>query len=95
VINQNNKTSAYLSERIKTLATLPISNLRNIGMIWAFELEETSKKTIKKITMKAIENSLFIRPIGNTIYFMPPYVINHDEIDFMIDTTLEAIQSYV
>jgi adenosylmethionine-8-amino-7-oxononanoate aminotransferase len=95
VINQNNKTSAYLSERIKTLATLPISNLRNIGMIWAFELEETSKKTIKKITMKAIENGLFIRPIGNTIYFMPPYVINHDEIDFMIDTTLEAIQSYV
>jgi adenosylmethionine-8-amino-7-oxononanoate aminotransferase len=45
--------------------------------------------------MKAIKNGLFIRPIGNTIYFMPPYVINHVDIDFMIDTTLEAIQSYV
>ena len=93
VINQNNKTSAYISERMKTLATLPISNLRNIGMIWAFELEEASKKTIKKITMKAIENGLFIRPIGQTIYFMPPYVINHDEINFMVDTTLEVIKS--
>jgi adenosylmethionine-8-amino-7-oxononanoate aminotransferase len=93
VINRNNKTSAYISERIKILETLPISNLRNIGMIWAFELEEASKKTMNKIIMKAIDNGLFIRPIGNTMYFMPPYVINYEEIDFMIDRTLEAIQS--
>jgi adenosylmethionine-8-amino-7-oxononanoate aminotransferase len=62
-------------------------------MIWAFELEGASKKTTNKITMKAIESGLFIRPIGDTMYFMPPYVINYEEIDFMIDTTLEAIQS--
>ncbi len=93
VINQNNKTSAYISERIKILATLPISNIRNIGMIWAFDLEEVTKNTLKKISMKAIDRGLLIRPIGQTIYFMPPYVINHDEIDFMIDTTLEVIES--
>lgn len=93
VINQNNKTSAYISERMKKLTTLPISNIRNIGMIWAFDLEEVTKKTLKKISMKAIDRGLLIRPIGQTIYFMPPYVINHDEIDFMIDTTLEVIES--
>jgi len=93
VINQNNKTSAYISERMKILATLPISNARNIGMIWAFDLEEVTKKTLKKISMKAIDRGLLIRPIGQTIYFMPPYVINNDEIDFMIDTTLEVIES--
>jgi adenosylmethionine-8-amino-7-oxononanoate aminotransferase len=78
---------------MKILATLPISNARNIGMIWAFDLEEVTKKTLKKISMKAIDRGLLIRPIGQTIYFMPPYVINHDEIDFMIDTTLEVIES--
>jgi adenosylmethionine-8-amino-7-oxononanoate aminotransferase len=62
-------------------------------MIWAFDLEEVTKKTLKKISMKAIDRGLLIRPIGQTIYFMPPYVINHDEIDFMIDTTLEVIES--
>jgi adenosylmethionine-8-amino-7-oxononanoate aminotransferase len=93
VINQNNKTSAYISERMKILSTLPISNIRNIGMIWAFDLEKVTKKTLKKISMKAIDRGLLIRPIGQTIYFMPPYVINHDEIDFMIDTTLEVIES--
>lgn len=93
VINQNNKTSAYISERMKILSTLPISNIRNIGMIWAFDLEKVTKKTLKKISMKAIDRGLLIRPIGQTIYFMPPYVITHDEIDFMIDTTLEVIES--
>jgi adenosylmethionine-8-amino-7-oxononanoate aminotransferase len=93
VINQNNKTSAYISERMKILASLPISNFRNIGMIWAFDLEEVTKKILRKISMKAIDRGLLIRPIGHTIYFMPPYVINHDEIDFMVDTTLEVIKS--
>ena len=95
VINQNSKTSAYISERIKSLSILPISNLRNIGMIWAFDLDRVTKKIIKKICSKAINRGLLIRPIGHTIYFMPPYVINHDEINFMIDTTLEVIQSSI
>ena len=95
VINQNSKTSAYISERMKSLSILPISNLRNIGMIWAFDLDGATKKIIKKISSKAINRGLLIRPIGHTIYFMPPYVINHDEINFMIDTTLEVIQSSI
>ena len=95
VINQNSKTSAYISERMKSLSILPISNLRNIGMIWAFDLDRVTKKIIKKICSKAINRGLLIRPIGHTIYFMPPYVINHDEINFMIDTTLEVIQSSI
>jgi adenosylmethionine-8-amino-7-oxononanoate aminotransferase len=95
VINQNSKTSAYISERMKSLSILPISNLRNIGMIWAFDLDRVTKKIIKKICSKAINRGLLIRPIGHTIYFMPPYIINHDEINFMIDTTLEVIQSSI
>jgi adenosylmethionine-8-amino-7-oxononanoate aminotransferase len=95
VINQNSKTSAYISERMKSLSILPISNLRNIGMIWAFDLDGATKKIIKKISSKAMNRGLLIRPIGHTIYFMPPYVINHDEINFMIDTTLEVIQSSI
>jgi adenosylmethionine-8-amino-7-oxononanoate aminotransferase len=95
VINQNHKTSSFISERMKALSTLPISNLRNIGMIWAFDLEGITKKILRKISTKAIESGLLIRPIGHTIYFMPPYIINHDEIDFMIDTTLEVIQSSI
>ena len=93
VINQNYKTSAYISERMKTFSILPISNLRNIGMIWAFDLQEVTKAVLKKITTKAIDRGLLIRPIGHTIYFMPPYIINYDEVDFMIDNAFKVIQS--
>ena len=95
VINQNNKTSAYISERMEALSILPISNLRNIGMIWAFDLDGVTKNIIKKISSQAINLGLLIRPIGHTIYFMPPYVINHDEVDFMIDTTFNVIHSSI
>jgi len=95
VINQNNKTSAYISGRMEALSILPISNLRNIGMIWAFDLDGVTKNIIKKISSQAINFGLLIRPIGHTIYFMPPYVINHDEIDFMIDTTFNVIHSSI
>ena len=95
VINQNHKTSAYISERMKTFSILPISNLRNTGMIWAFDLKGVTKKILKKISTKAIDRGLLIRPIGHTIYFMPPYIINHDEVDFMIDTAFEVIQSSI
>jgi adenosylmethionine-8-amino-7-oxononanoate aminotransferase len=80
---------------MKTFSILPISNLRNIGMIWAFDLEGVTKKTLKKISTKAIDRGLLIRPIGHTIYFMPPYIINHDEVDFMIDTAFEVIHSSI
>jgi adenosylmethionine-8-amino-7-oxononanoate aminotransferase len=78
---------------MKTFSILPISNLRNIGMIWAFDLQEVTKVALKKITTKAIDRGLLIRPIGHTIYFMPPYIINYDEVDFMIDNAFKVIQS--
>ena len=64
-------------------------------MIWAFDLKGVTKKILKKISTKAIDRGLLIRPIGHTIYFMPPYIINHDEVDFMIDTAFEVIQSSI
>jgi len=58
-------------------------------------LRGLQKRLLKKISTKAIDRGLLIRPIGHTIYFMPPYIINHDEVDFMIDTAFEVIQSSI
>jgi len=33
-----------------------------------------------------------LRPIGNTVYFMPPYTISENEIEFMMHTTVKALQ---
>jgi len=33
-----------------------------------------------------------LRPLGNVIYFMPPYIITYAEIDKMIETAFEGIK---
>ena len=38
-----------------------------------------------------LQNGVLLRPLGNTIYFMPPYVITFDEIDIMFKVAYEAI----
>jgi adenosylmethionine-8-amino-7-oxononanoate aminotransferase len=36
---------------------------------------------------------VLLRPIGNTVYFMPPYVIDADEIALLTRATLELLPS--
>jgi adenosylmethionine-8-amino-7-oxononanoate aminotransferase len=40
-----------------------------------------------------MQQGLLLRPIGNTVYFMPPYTINEAEIEFMVGQTNPVIQS--
>ena len=72
---------------------LPIKNLRNIGMIWAFEVD--SKVDIDKFTEYSISNGILIRPINNTVYFMPPYCLSEKESHDMVMITSEAIKQAV
>ena len=39
----------------------------------------------------ALERGVLLRPIGNVVYFMPPYVIAEDEIRLMVDVAREGI----
>jgi adenosylmethionine-8-amino-7-oxononanoate aminotransferase len=34
-----------------------------------------------------------LRPIGNTVYFMPPYILTDSEMDLLATRTLEALEA--
>lgn len=77
-----------------------IIELRQHGMITAFELAQDKKsKTLYpwqerrglKLYNYALEHNVLVRPLGNTIYFMPPYIINADEIKLMTDVAKKGI----
>ena len=38
-----------------------------------------------------LERGAVLRPLGNVVYFMPPYCITPEEIDFMVDVAVEGI----
>jgi adenosylmethionine-8-amino-7-oxononanoate aminotransferase len=60
-------------------------------MIWAFEVETTDPQFSRRFFASALERELLLRPLGNTVYFMPPYVIGDDEIDFLVRGIVELL----
>ncbi len=84
---ENNKIlSNYIFSKFQELKNLNIvSDIRCKGMIFAFDLNIDFDRTISlKISQLGLKEGLIIRPLGNVVYFMPPYVINKDEVDFVI-----------
>ncbi len=63
---------------------LRIKNLRGIGTIIAFEIDQGKDEYLNNIaavvTEKALQKGLYIRPLGNTVYLMPPYCITAAEL---------------
>ena len=93
VLKNNKIKSSLINKLMIDYKNLPIRNLRNIGMIWAFEVD--NKIDIDKFTEYSISNGVLIRPINNTVYFMPPYCISEKEAHHMVKITSEAIKQAI
>ena len=60
-----------------------IEHWRQQGMILAFDLKKENIKNIssfpREMFAKGLEEGILIRPISNTIYVMPPYILSSEE----------------
>ena len=70
-----------------------VRHFRTTGMIWAFEVDTTDSAFARAFSARALERELLLRPLGNTVYFMPPYVISDEEISLLVDRTVELLDS--
>ncbi|MEE8150215.1 MAG: aminotransferase class III-fold pyridoxal phosphate-dependent enzyme, partial [Nitrosomonadaceae bacterium] len=94
IIDDNRIKTNYLNDATQSLASHPkVRNFRNCGMIWAFEVETVDPTFSGKFFQKALNQELLLRPLGNTVYFMPPYIINNQEMDFLVAGILQALDS--
>ncbi|MBY0483185.1 adenosylmethionine--8-amino-7-oxononanoate transaminase [Nitrosomonas sp.] len=94
VIEANKIKSAYLNKIAAPLADHPkVSNFRNCGMIWAFEVETDDRDFAAKCFQAGLKQQLVLRPLGKTVYFMPPYVINEQEINLLINGTRHVLDT--
>ena len=92
VIEKNREKSALIQSKMQVLTDLPIQHLRHQGMIFAFDVITENAQFSKQFYQAAIKQGVLLRPIGNTVYFMPPYTISEDEMDFMMQATVKALQ---
>lgn len=93
MLQHNQQKSAYITAKMQALAHLPIQHLRHQGMIHAFDVQTTKPHFALACYRHALEQGLLLRPIGNTVYFMPPYTITEPEIDFMLDASVRAVEA--
>ena len=88
VIAANRVKSAQISARCQKIIQHPrVRQFRNTGMIWAFDVDTEDALFPRKFYSAALERGLLLRPLGKTVYFMPPYVIEEDQMDRLVDGT--------
>lgn len=90
--------AAWQKEKVQELAVLPnVKNIRTLGTIAAFEIESTSTSyfsNVKDIVyQRFLDNGILLRPLGNTIYVMPPYCITINELNEIYKVILDVVAS--
>ena len=101
VLERNRALAAHLAKRIAPLAAHPhVADVRQTGMIAAIEMVKdkatrepfpADERRGLRVYRHGLERGVVLRPLGNVVYFMPPYCITPDEIDLMVEVAIEGI----
>jgi adenosylmethionine-8-amino-7-oxononanoate aminotransferase len=102
VLAENRRKSARMAEAVAALREHPnVADLRQTGMILAIELaaDGPGKKPFpagerrgRRAYLAALERGAILRPLGDVLYFMPPYVIEEEEIAWLGRVTREVVE---
>ncbi len=105
VIERNRALAAHMARATADLADHPhVGEVRQQGMILAVEMvkDRRSREPYDfrerrglKVYRHALQRGALLRPIGNVVYYMPPYVITPDEIQLLADITRTGIEAAV
>jgi adenosylmethionine-8-amino-7-oxononanoate aminotransferase len=68
-----------------------VSHFRHLGMIWAFDVIDAKPGFAGRFHQAALARGAFIRPIGATVYVMPPYVTSGDEMRGLAQVILAGL----
>lgn len=97
-ISQENKKFASMLET-RPWRTGIVKNIRCLGTILAFEIahgkDEYLNDISTNITRKSLDNGIYLRPLGNTVYIMPPYCITYEELHRVYDLILALLEQDV
>ena len=92
VIEANRFKRRTLSRLCKPIELHPrVRNWRNTGMIWAFDVDSDDDGFRRRFYDAALRNRVLLRPLGNTVYFMPPYILEGEEMELLVGATIAAL----
>ncbi len=74
-----------------------VKNVRSKGVILAFELDIQTDRygdLRNKLFQFFMDKGVFLRPLGNTIYIVPPYVISEAELQKVYEVIKESLEAF-
>jgi len=102
VLGRNRQLAAAMARAVARFAEHPnVGEVRQTGMIVAIELvqDKAARRPFPwqqrrglSVYRHALRRGVLLRPLGNVIYFMPPYVISEQEIELMAEVAWQGIQ---
>ena len=102
-LHRNQQLSSIMGRAVESLHDHPhVGDIRQTGMVLAIEMVK-DKRTREpypwqerrgyQVFRTALQHQALLRPLGNVIYFMPPYVINEEEIGVLAKAARVGIDS--
>lgn len=102
VLGSNRRLAAAMARAAERFKQHPhVAEVRQTGMILAIELVKNrqtreaypwQQRRGLKVYQYALSQGVLLRPLGNVIYFMPPYVITEQEIELMAEVAWHGIR---
>ena len=102
VIESNRRLSTCMAESVAHLANHPnVGDIRQHGMTLAVEMvqDKASKTPFPwqerrgiRVYQHSLTRQALLRPLGNVVYFMPPYVITEEQIRHLAQVATEGIE---
>ena len=68
-----------------------VRHLRQTGMIVAFDVDGAAPDFARRFFTAGLAYGVLLRPIGNTVYFMPPYIVTPADIAHLVDGAAAAL----
>ncbi|AXE30262.1 adenosylmethionine--8-amino-7-oxononanoate transaminase [Chromobacterium phragmitis] len=85
------KAEAFNARLAPIAARADVRHFRHRGMIWAFDVDTTRSDFALAYFSAMLKRGCLLRPIGKTVYFMPPYTLNHEEMDWLANAAFAAL----
>ncbi|MCB1938204.1 MAG: aminotransferase class III-fold pyridoxal phosphate-dependent enzyme, partial [Rhodocyclaceae bacterium] len=95
VLTANRGRAAWLGEHASAaFAGHPaVRHLRQQGMILAFDVDTDQADFSTRFFSAALDAGALLRPLGNTVYFMPPYIVEEDDIARLVGAARRALDT--
>ena len=92
VLSRNRVAAERFSQLTAPLRAHPrVKATRHLGMIWAWDIDTTEPTFAARYHRAALDAGLLLRPIGSTLYVMPPYVLTESDQRVLADGMVRVL----